>query len=64
MQKKAITLKEAAEIYSLSLSWLHKRSAERSLGGLYKLGSKVILNVEAFEAYLRSHRVDNGGKRK
>lgn len=63
VEKKAITLKEAAEIYSLSLSWLHKRSAERSLGGLYKLGSKVILNVEEFDAWLRSHRVDGKVKR-
>jgi len=64
MRKRLLPLKEASEIYSLSLSTLYKLSAKRELGGLLKIGAKVLLDIEEFEIWLRSHRVDNGGKKK
>jgi len=62
MEKRMLTLKQAAEIYGLSLSWLHKRSAERSIP-ILKIGGKVLIDIEEFDAWLRSHRVDGKVKR-
>lgn len=60
--KKNLSIDEAAKVYGLTKSWLYKRSSERSIP-LLKIGAKVLIPVEEFEQWLRSHRVDNGGKR-
>jgi len=60
-EKRMLTLKEVGEIYGLSLSWLHKKSALRELGGLIKLGSKILIDIEEFEVWLRSYRVGKVG---
>ena len=57
-KKRMLSLREVGEIYGFSLSWLHKKSALRELGGLVKIGSKVLIDVEAFEVWIQEHRVD------
>lgn len=62
-KRKNLTIKEASKAYGLSVSWLYKKSMQRSIP-ILKIGSKkVLIPVEEFEQWLSSHRVDNEGKR-
>ncbi len=56
--KKYLSIREAAEVYNLSESFLYKRSMEGSIP-LIKIGLKrVIIPVADFEKWLDAHRVD------
>ncbi len=60
--KKYLSIDEASKTYSLTKSTLYKLSALRRIP-LIKLGERVLIPVEEFEAWLRSHRVDGKVKR-
>lgn len=59
MTKKTITIKEASLTFGLSTSWLYKRSAERSIP-ILKVGGKVLIDIDEFSRWLRSHAVGAG----
>ena len=60
--KKNLSIDEAAKIYGLTKSWLYKKSMQRSIP-ILKIGAKVLIPVEEFEQWLRSHRADKEGRR-
>jgi len=61
--KKNLSIEETAKVYGLTKSWLYKKSMLRSIP-ILKIGAKVLIPVEEFEQWLRSHRVDKGGGRR
>lgn len=54
---KNLSIREAAKVYGLTESWLYKKSMERSIP-LIKAGSRCLIPVKEFEAWLNSNRVD------
>jgi excisionase family DNA binding protein len=63
MEQKCLTIAQAAKVYNIPSSTLYKLSARREIP-LLKIGlKKVLIPVEEFEAWLRSHRVDSGQRK-
>jgi len=55
--KKLITLKEASEIYSISINTLYKWSSQGKLGK-YKIGKRVYISPPEFEGWLENFHLD------
>ena len=55
VKKKFITYKEAAAKYSIGLTRMQEYA--KIAGATYKLGNKVLVNTEIFEAYLEQYRI-------
>lgn len=53
-----IRFKEGAEIYHMSLSKF--RELAMAAGATYKINKLVLVNVERFENFLESYRLENG----
>jgi hypothetical protein len=56
-QKKLITLKEASQIYSISINTLYKWSCQGKLGK-FKIGKRVYISPPEFEGWLGSFHID------
>lgn len=54
-KKKFVTYNEAKDIYSLGQTSLEKMIVDA--GAKYKIGKKVLINMEKFDMYLESYRV-------
>lgn len=54
-KRRFVSYREASEIYCIGLTKLQEYA--KSAGATYKLGSKVLVNTEIFEAYLNQFRV-------
>jgi hypothetical protein len=55
MRKRFVTYKEASELYSMGLTRVQEHA--RSAGATYKMGNKVLVNTDIFEAYLEQFRI-------
>ncbi|SHK77840.1 hypothetical protein SAMN02745136_03324 [Anaerocolumna jejuensis DSM 15929] len=55
VRKRFITYKEAAELYSIGLTLIQEHT--KICGATYKLGNKVLVNTDIFEAYLEQFRI-------
>lgn len=55
VRKRFVTYKEAAELYSMGLTRVQEHA--KSAGATYKMGNKVLVNVDIFEAYLEQFRI-------
>lgn len=55
VRKKFVTYKEAAELYSIVLTKLQEYAKEA--GATYKMGGKVLVNTDIFDAYLEQYRI-------
>ena len=49
------TYKEAAELYSMGLTRIQEHT--KMAGATYKMGNKVLVNTDIFEAYLEQYRI-------
>ncbi|MDA2920244.1 helix-turn-helix domain-containing protein [Desulfobacterota bacterium AH_259_B03_O07] len=56
--KKLITLKEASEVYSISINTLYKWSSQGKLGK-YKIGKRVYISPPEFEDWLENFHLDS-----
>ena len=61
IEKIAISIKEAARLSGLSVSYLYRLSAEGKLP-VSKVGSRCVIVVDDFKAWLRGH-IRNGGEK-
>lgn len=59
-QKKALTIKEASEYLNLSKGTIYKYTAEATIPH-YKIGSRILFNVNELEEWLEDHRVKKNG---
>lgn len=55
VRKRFVTYKDAADLYSIGLTRVQEYA--KSAGAVYKIGGKVLVNVEIFEAYLEQYRI-------
>lgn len=55
VRKRFVTYKEASELYSMGLTRVQEHA--RSVGATYKMGNKVLVNTDIFEAYLEQFRI-------
>lgn len=55
VRKRFVTYKEAAELYSMGLTRIHEHT--KMAGATYKMGNKVLVNTDIFEAYLEQYRI-------
>lgn len=55
IKKRFVTYKEAAALYSIGLTRLQEYA--KAAGATYKIGNKVLVNTEIFEAYLENYRI-------
>lgn len=55
IRKRFVTYKEAAELYSIGLTKVQEFA--KVAGATYKMGNKVLVNTDIFEAYLEQFRV-------
>lgn len=54
-RKRFVTYKEATELYSIGLTRIQEHA--KIAGATYKMGNKVLVNTEIFEAYLERFRI-------
>ena len=55
VRKRFVTYKEAAELYSMGLPRIQEHT--KMAGATYKMGNKVLVNTDIFEAYLEQYRI-------
>lgn len=55
VRKRFVTYKEAAELYSIGITRTMEHA--KAAGATYKMGNKVLVNTDIFEAYLEQYRV-------
>ena len=55
IRKRFVTYKEAAELYSMGLTRVQEHA--KIAGATYKMGNKVLVNTDIFEAYLEQFRI-------
>lgn len=55
VRKRFVTYKEAAELYSMGMNRIQDYT--KAAGATYKMGSKVLVNTDIFEAYLEQFRI-------
>ena len=55
VRKRFVTYKEAAELYSMGLTRIQEHT--KMAGATYKMGNKVLVNTDIFEAYLEQYRI-------
>lgn len=55
VRKRFVTYKEAAELYSMGLTRIQEHA--KIAGATYKMGNKVLVNTDVFEAYLEQFRI-------
>lgn len=55
IKRRFVTYREATELYGIGLTRLQEHA--KLSGATYKLGNKVLVNTEIFEAYLEQFRI-------
>ena len=55
VRKRFVTYKEASELYSMGLTRIQEHA--KIAGATYKMGNKVLINTDIFEAYLEQFRI-------
>lgn len=55
VKRRFVTYKEASVLYGIGLTKLQEYA--KKSGATYKLGNKVLVNTEIFEAYLEQFRI-------
>ena len=55
VRKRFVTYKEATELYSMGLTRVQEHA--KVAGATYKMGNKVLVNTDIFEAYLEQFRI-------
>lgn len=55
VRKRFVTYKEATELYSMGLTRIQEHA--KIAGATYKMGNKVLVNTDIFEAYLEQFRI-------
>ena len=55
IRKRFVTYKEAADLYSIGLTKVQEYA--KIAGATYKMGNKVLVNTDIFEAYLEQFRI-------
>ncbi len=55
IRKRFVTYKEAADLYSIGLTKVQEYA--KIAGATYKMGNKVLVNTDIFEAYLEQYRI-------
>lgn len=55
VRKKFVTYKEAADLYSIGLTKVQEYA--KIAGATYKMGNKVLVNIDIFDAYLEQYRI-------
>ena len=55
LKKRFVSYKEAAELYGIGLTRMQEYAKEA--GATYKLGNKVLVNTDIFDAYLEQFRI-------
>lgn len=55
IRKRFVTYKEAVELYSIGLTKVQEYA--KIAGATYKMGNKVLVNTDIFEAYLEQYRI-------
>lgn len=55
VRKRFVTYKEATELYSIGLTMIQEHA--RKCGATYKIGNKMLVNTDIFEAYLEQFRI-------
>lgn len=55
VRKKFVTYKEATVLYSIGLTRVQEYA--KIAGATYKMGNKVLVNTDIFEAYLEQFRI-------
>lgn len=55
IRKKFVTYKEASVLYSIGLTKVQEYA--KNAGATYKIGNKVLVNTDIFEAYIEQYRV-------
>ena len=55
IRKRFVTYKEAADLYSIGLTKVQEYA--KIAGATYKMGNKVLVNIDIFEAYLEQYRI-------
>ena len=55
IRKRFVTYKEAAELYSIGLTKVQEYA--KIAGATYKMGNKVLVNTDIFEAYIEQFRI-------
>ncbi len=55
VRKRFVTYKEATELYSMGMTRIQEHA--KLAGATYKMGNKVLVNTDIFEAYLEQYRV-------
>ena len=55
IKKRFVSYKEASKLFGLGLTKMQEHA--KIAGATYKIGNKVLVNIEIFEAYLEQFRV-------
>lgn len=55
VRKRFVTYREASELYSMGLTRIQDHA--KTAGATYKMGNKVLVNTDIFEAYLEQFRI-------
>ena len=55
VRKRFVTYKEAAALYSMGMNRIQEHA--KLAGATYKMGNKVLVNTDIFEAYLEQFRI-------
>ena len=55
VRKRFVTYKDASELYSMGLTRIQEHA--KIAGATYKMGNKVLINTDIFEAYLEQFRI-------
>ena len=55
IRKRFVTYKQAAELYSMGMNRIQEHA--KAAGATYKMGNKVLVNTDIFEAYLEQFRI-------
>ena len=55
IKKRFISYREAAELYGIGLTRLQEYA--KKAGATYKIGNKVLVNMDIFDAFLEQYRV-------
>ena len=55
VRKRFVTYKEAAALYSMGMNRIQEHA--KLAGATYKMGNKVLVNRDIFEAYLEQFRI-------
>ena len=56
-QKRTVTLETLSEIYDIKLWTLRKLGSKRAFPGIIKMGRRIYVKLEVFDAWFMSHEI-------